>query len=101
MINHLPSEPSLRDKMYEKAPKLCVMCLFLFSDYEIMLQKLLNYNVDDGCLPIMADDLEVLDEDWVLGQRLINILIPNQSRFLVSGMWLGPEEDEKGDGFRC
>ncbi|KAK3399169.1 hypothetical protein B0T20DRAFT_452722 [Sordaria brevicollis] len=94
IIDHLIKEPSLRDTIYEKAPRLFVMCLFLFTDYENMLQKLLNYDMNDRGLPIMPEDLDLQDDDWVLGERLINTLIPNQSRFMVDGSWLGPEEDE-------
>ncbi|KAK3341045.1 hypothetical protein B0H65DRAFT_279897 [Neurospora tetraspora] len=97
IINHLISEPSLREKVFETAPRLFVRCLFLFPDYEEVLQKLINYGVDDKWLPLMVNDLKVPgEEDWGFEERLVNTLIPNQARFMVSARWLGPE----GGGLR-
>ena len=99
IISHLISEPSLREKTFETAPWLFVMCLFLFPDYEQVLHKLMNYEVDDKWLPLMVNDVKVLESDWEFEERLVSTLIPNQSRFMVSGRWLNSQATDKdGDG---
>ena len=71
------------------------MCLFLFPDYEQVVQKLLNYGVNDKSLPLTVNEVKVQEHDWEFEKKLVGTLIPNQSRFMVFGRWLHPPEEDR------
>lgn len=60
-----------------------------------MLQKLINYGVDDKCLPLRINAVKIPKSDWELGKKVVDTLIPNQSRFMVSSSWLKSQKPDK------